>query len=629
MTPLDAALAYASWGWHVLPVVPGGKVPATAHGIKDATTDEATIRSWWVRTENLNVGVACGRVSDLIVFDIDPRNGGEDGWESWIEKVGGELDGATQLTAGGGTHHLCSYAEGVKSCKLTEGVDLLSDGRYFVAYPSAVEGRNYSWELSSDPFDGVAPSTIPVAWLEAMAARKPDGVADGAIIRGNRNDGLTSLAGCMRQHGMTEAEILAAIGVANETRCEVPLPSSEVRQIAKSVARYEPEHDAAADAAIGNSAADRLLEGLASSSAEYFFTRGTSFLAQPSPLPWLIKGWLPQYGMAMVFGESGVGKTFIALDMACSVACGLPWCGRQVKQAPVAYLCGEGNFGMRSRVASWCRARGVDSLDGLLISNKPISLDEPRAAEQVLGALSPMAGDPPALTVIDTIHAHMVGDESTARDTRVMLNACGVIAAATGGVVLLIHHVGHANEAKARARGSSAWRGALDAQIYVHAGKNDGIIVDCVKLKDAQEPESICGTLESVDLGWVDEDGEPCPGAAFVRLTGDEAAEVKKRSRGDKELQGRRLIEDAWWASGTEMRDGAPYVSRDALLQYMVQGQGVAESTARKRLQPSGALLRQLVESRYLSPLPSAMGYGWVVVDSTTVSALTLALRSR
>ena len=38
MTRLKAALAYASWGWPVLPIVPNGKLPATAHGVHDATT---------------------------------------------------------------------------------------------------------------------------------------------------------------------------------------------------------------------------------------------------------------------------------------------------------------------------------------------------------------------------------------------------------------------------------------------------------------------------------------------------------------------------------------------------------------------------------------------------------------
>jgi hypothetical protein len=44
-TMLDAALEYASHGWPVFPLAPNAKTPLTAHGFKDATTDEAQIRS--------------------------------------------------------------------------------------------------------------------------------------------------------------------------------------------------------------------------------------------------------------------------------------------------------------------------------------------------------------------------------------------------------------------------------------------------------------------------------------------------------------------------------------------------------------------------------------------------------
>jgi len=44
---------------------------------------------------------------------------------------------------------------------------------------------------------------------------------------------------------MGEAEILAALQVANEQRCQPPLEAEEVEKIAASMARYEPAADAA------------------------------------------------------------------------------------------------------------------------------------------------------------------------------------------------------------------------------------------------------------------------------------------------------------------------------------------------------------------------------------------------
>jgi len=261
ISKLDAALTYASWGWRVLPVQENNKIPASAHGVKDATTDQDQIREWWAKNPNFNIGIAAGAHSGILVFDIDPRNGGDDSWDAWVSEHGALPDGAYQLTAGGGQHYLANYDDAIKSCKMRDGIDLLSDGRYFLASPSSINGKEYAWEASSDPFEGVAPITIPERWITALQVRKFVDTAERntTLITGNRNAGLTAIAGSMRHFGMTEQAIFAALVVENDSRCETPLPMSEVRQIAHSVARYTPEEDSAADAALGDQAAASLI----------------------------------------------------------------------------------------------------------------------------------------------------------------------------------------------------------------------------------------------------------------------------------------------------------------------------------------------------------------------------------
>jgi len=87
-TKAEAAIIYASWGWHVLPVVPNGKVPATQHGVKDATTDPEQIVRWWAQNPDFNIGIAAGERSGIIIFDVDPRNGGDDSWAKWLDENG-------------------------------------------------------------------------------------------------------------------------------------------------------------------------------------------------------------------------------------------------------------------------------------------------------------------------------------------------------------------------------------------------------------------------------------------------------------------------------------------------------------------------------------------------------------
>src|SRR5262245_46943648 len=92
-TPLlAAALAYAARGWPVFPCHNPrpdggcscgqkcgrtGKHPRTQHGLKDATTDEATIRRWWKQWPEANVAVATGAASNLVILDEDSYKGGD------------------------------------------------------------------------------------------------------------------------------------------------------------------------------------------------------------------------------------------------------------------------------------------------------------------------------------------------------------------------------------------------------------------------------------------------------------------------------------------------------------------------------------------------------------------------
>jgi hypothetical protein len=70
-------------GFKILPIKPprgseakSGKTPMTSHGVHDATDNFDTFRRLVGDAANFNIGVATGTASDVIVVDVDPRNGG-------------------------------------------------------------------------------------------------------------------------------------------------------------------------------------------------------------------------------------------------------------------------------------------------------------------------------------------------------------------------------------------------------------------------------------------------------------------------------------------------------------------------------------------------------------------------
>jgi hypothetical protein len=70
-----AALDYAGRnGWSVFPLWPRSKKPACRRDYKDATTNPATIRRWWL-AQDYNIGIATGLISGVWVFDVDGATG--------------------------------------------------------------------------------------------------------------------------------------------------------------------------------------------------------------------------------------------------------------------------------------------------------------------------------------------------------------------------------------------------------------------------------------------------------------------------------------------------------------------------------------------------------------------------
>lgn len=250
---LASALKYAARGWRVLPVQPNGKAPLgtlVPNGLHNATSNAATIREWWGKAPDSNVGITTGAASGLVVLDVDPRHGGDIALAELEQQYGSLPTTVRSHTGGGGAHVLFAYpiAQGVlrNAVKIggNDGLDLRADGGYIVAPPSThASGEKYRWAPRCGPDEiGLAP--MPT-WLLDLVQRRTPAVdltqIRDAIVEGTRNSILTSLAGGMRRHGLSTDAITAALLVENARRGVPPLPEAEVKQIAASIGRYDAQ----------------------------------------------------------------------------------------------------------------------------------------------------------------------------------------------------------------------------------------------------------------------------------------------------------------------------------------------------------------------------------------------------
>ena len=348
------------------------------------------------------------------------------------------------------------------------------------------------------------------------------------------------------------------------------------------------------------------------------------FANAPAPISWLVKHWLQDRALIMVHGPSGGGKTFVVLDWCLNIASGgTNWHGHKVRPGPVVYLAGEGHHGLRGRVAAWKVTNRPGPLS-MWLSKDGCDLNTPEGYRRVVDAVRALP-ETPRLIVVDTLHRFLQGDENSAQDAKTMLDACNALMAEFDCSVLLVHHTGVSDEAQHRARGSSAWRGALDIEISIVPAKDDAPLqIVQRKSKDAEIAPSVFASLTSVIIpGWFDEDGEAVT-SAIVTPCEAPVERVKESAIGKH----KRVFENAWWASGAEDRDGSPYVSRSAFVSYLLDA-GIVKSDASAKQYAKPSVQDKPIGALTLASIIHPFEHGWGVTCDIFASALITARNGR
>ncbi|HSG63042.1 MAG TPA: AAA family ATPase, partial [Pseudomonadales bacterium] len=344
------------------------------------------------------------------------------------------------------------------------------------------------------------------------------------------------------------------------------------------------------------------------------------FCIKPAPIKWLVKNWIQEDALIMIHGPSGGGKTFVALDWCLHIASGLHnWNGHRVKPGTVVYLAGEGHHGLRSRISAWKQHHQQSSVK-MWLSRAGCDLNTPEGYMKVVEAIRALP-EVPSVIVVDTLHRFLSGDENSAQDAKTMIDACAALMREFNCSIILVHHTGVSDEAQHRARGSSAWKGALEIEISVVPAKGDGPIqIVQRKSKDAEEAKPVYAVLNIVQIdGWLDEDGEQVSSAVICQT--EAPPETRKEAKHQTYI---KIFEGAWWASGQEVRNEKPYISRSALMSYILE-KGIAqtEESARQMCKPSQTT--RLIGLLTVNEIVAPYEHGWVVICPDNGSSMLIA----
>lgn len=247
---------------------------------------------------------------------------------------------------------------------------------------------------------------------------------------------------------------------------------------------------------------------------------------------YLVKGLIPRPGVTLIHSAPGVGKSFMALDLALSLGMGeKTWCGhRLATETRTLYVYSEGAGRLWKRRDAWLQRHGLelDSLRGRVqIIPRNLPLNRGRYDDEAFDELAKlMKAQKIGLLVIDTWATSNVGsDENSVRDVGIGLDRVIRLKEETGCAVVLVHH----DNKTGGYRGSSAIDGVLDARLHLQRTGKQGdrtLKVMIEKQRDDAELVEWHARLDQVQLG-LDDDGDPITSVVFTHV--EEAEQAAKR----------------------------------------------------------------------------------------------------
>lgn len=163
-----AALAYCAAGWSVIPCRVTGKRSLVRWKLWQQTApDPEQLVIWWRRWPRANLAAITGRVSGVVVVDVDPRHGGDHALAE-LERQHGDLPWlAVVETPSGGWHVYLRHPGGRVANsvgRIGVGVDVRGDGGIALLPPSRRLDGAYRWAVGG-------PATVPelpAAWVELV-----------------------------------------------------------------------------------------------------------------------------------------------------------------------------------------------------------------------------------------------------------------------------------------------------------------------------------------------------------------------------------------------------------------------------------------------------------------------------
>ena len=239
----------------------------------------------------------------------------------------------------------------------------------------------------------------------------------------------------------------------------------------------------------------------------------------------LVQGTISRHGTGVLGGQSGAGKTFIAVHLMVCAAAAKPFLGREIRERVAGvYLAAEGSGTIAHRFRAAKQYAGIEETLPFTYSGRVGNLLDEKQLTKTISDLR-RCGDyfrarfdvPHGLTIIDTAStAFSMKDENSNADVARVCRMLARVSQETGAFTCVVHHMG--KDQNAGLRGGSAWRGNVDSVLLCLADrepltgecKNHRIVVE--KHRDGSE-----GPIGGFELALVELSEDDCNEPFFSR----------------------------------------------------------------------------------------------------------------
>ncbi|MEM9902289.1 MAG: bifunctional DNA primase/polymerase, partial [Pseudomonadota bacterium] len=507
-----AALEYAKRGWAVFPCQPGEKRPLGGHGFRDATTDPDTIRFWWARTPNANIGLALA-ASGLVAIDVDDHKPDCE-WSAFSK--GRDIPATlTQRSARGGTHYVFTAGEHDEfPGQLCKGVDIKHHG-YILVEPSVFDGNGYAWETHDDPAPvpdwvprkavsppKVSASILPFRQIDTTGGRALDDlqIAKHMLAEAHNDLGrdewvrlglaLKAVFGDLIRDDFLAFSARWSGGKVRPAEDEdfwssaQPTGAASFGTVQHILRSRMPLQEAAAPVA-----PNVITPGAPQRESAFFSAADLKGKPVP-PREWLVHDLVPSKTVTLFSGDGGTGKSLLALQLAIAVVAGTGWIGKAVARGRAIYLSAEDDADeLHRRIADILRATGRDyddlagltlrSLageDALLAVENQLALMQSELFEE-LDARA--ADEMPAVVVLDTLADVYPANENDRAKVRQFVGILrGLALRRQCAVVLLGHPSLTGLNSGTGTSGSTAWNNSVRSRLYLSRIADDGFEPD-------------------------------------------------------------------------------------------------------------------------------------------------------